>query len=127
MAVRGGKALVVAMLISFLLVQGTLGDLHSCFCRCYKRCMKQTHKHDACVKHCMDTRAHCFFGCSTRSTPSVMALDDLVNPARDEDMMTVAAGGADHGEFNITEGSVEAPAGGADHGEFNAAQEDAAP
>lgn len=39
--------------------------------------------------------------------------------ARDEDTMTVAAGGADHGEFHITEGSVAAPAGGADHGEFN--------
>nr|QCX08909.1 jekyll 1 [Triticum monococcum subsp. aegilopoides] len=127
MAVRGGKALVVAMLISFLLVQGSLGDLHSCFCRCYKRCMKQTRNHDVCVVNCMDTPAKCFFGC-LRSTPSVMALDDdLVNPVTDERSMAVPAGGADHGEFHITEGSVEAPTGGADHGKFNVAEEDAAP
>nr|CAK12618.1 JEKYLL protein precursor [Hordeum vulgare subsp. vulgare] len=119
MAARGGKALVLAMLISFLAVQGTLGDLHKCFCGCYTKCMKQTAGHDACVKQCMNPHGKCFFGCRRKSTPSMMALADHVNPDRDEDTMTVAAEGADHGKFNVTEGSMAVPAGGADHGEFN--------
>ncbi|KAI5000124.1 uncharacterized protein LOC123444291 [Hordeum vulgare subsp. vulgare] len=53
MAARGGKALVLAMLISFLAVQGTLGDFpfRCCHCDEYRRC-KSNHpglEEDHCI------------------------------------------------------------------------------
>ncbi|KAF7037747.1 hypothetical protein CFC21_048056 [Triticum aestivum] len=124
MAARGGKALVLAMLISFLAVQGTLGsDFAACYCHHNKVCTKQwPRKPVYCMKKSLED---CTGWTCSKKPPSVMPLADAVNP--DEGSMAVPAGGADHGEFNITEGSMAAPAGGADHGDFNTAEEDAAP
>nr|QCX08907.1 jekyll 3 [Secale cereale] len=129
MAARGGKALVLAMLLSFLAVQGTLGfDFAACYCHHHSTCLAQTPGSSGKEFHCVKTSLAACTGwrCSKRH-PSVMPLADPVNPVTDEGSMAVPAGGADHAEFHITEGSVEAPAGGADHGDFNTSEEDAAP
>nr|QCX08904.1 jekyll 3 [Aegilops speltoides] len=129
MAARGGKALVLAMLISFLAVQGTLGlDFAACYCQHNKWCMKLMPPGSGTELYCLkkSIRECTSLRCSKRA-PSVMPLADPVNPVTDEGSMAVPAGGADHGEFHITEGSVAAAAGGADHGDFNTAEEDAAP
>ncbi|CDJ26291.1 hypothetical protein CFC21_042174 [Triticum aestivum] len=129
MAARAGKALALAMLISFLVVQGTTGKLtENCYCVFYNWCFNfgpKPRDHVICMEKSLK---HCFKGCPrTATTPYVTPLADLVNPVTDEGSMAVPAGGADHGEFHVTEGSVAAPAGGADHGKFNVAEEDAAP
>nr|QCX08906.1 jekyll 3 [Elymus villosus] len=129
MAARGGKALVLAMLISFLAVQGTLGfDFAACYCEHNKWCTNHTPPSSGRELYCLKKgiRECTSLRCSKR-TPSVMPLADAVNTVTDEGSMAVPAGGADRGEFNVAEDSMAAPAGGADHGEFIVAEEDAAP
>nr|QCX08905.1 jekyll 3 [Agropyron cristatum] len=129
MAARGGKALVLAILISFLVVQGTLGfDFAACYCDLHSACILHTPRSSGKEFHCMKTSlAACTDRRCSKKPPSVMPLTDPVNPVTDEGSMAVPAGGADHGEFNVAEGSVAAPVGVADHGEFIVAEEDAAP
>ncbi|XP_044976903.1 uncharacterized protein LOC123444290 [Hordeum vulgare subsp. vulgare] len=122
MAARGGKALVLAMLISFLAVQGTpVFDFAACYCHLHKGCLLHTPASSTKEFHCvMTSLATCTDRRCSKITPSVMPLADAVNT--DEGSMAVPAGGADHGEFNVAERSMAAPAEGADHSQFNFAE-----
>ncbi|XBI28938.1 hypothetical protein VPH35_053053 [Triticum aestivum] len=82
MAARAGKALALAMLISFLVVQGTTGKLtENCYCVFYNWCFNfgpKPRDHVICMEKSLK---HCFKGCPrTATTPYVTPLADLVNP-----------------------------------------------
>ncbi|KAF7023698.1 hypothetical protein CFC21_036163 [Triticum aestivum] len=98
MAVRGGKALVVAMLISLLLVQGGLGEFRCCHCRVYRKCMNNPRRkpteegYNYCIlKSFKDCRAAFKHGCpksgcKQRADPDMGAA------------FAAAAGGRNHSE-----------------------------
>ncbi|KAM3332442.1 hypothetical protein ACQJBY_027944 [Aegilops geniculata] len=99
MAVRGGKALVAAMLISFLLVQGALGEFRCCHCNVYRNCMlnhRKTTQEDHCIlKSFKDCRAAFKrgcpkSGCKQRADPDMGAA------------FAAAAGGRNHSEASGT-------------------------
>uniref|UniRef100_A0A0A8XWD0 Embryo surrounding factor 1 brassicaceae domain-containing protein n=1 Tax=Arundo donax TaxID=35708 RepID=A0A0A8XWD0_ARUDO len=96
------KALLVATLVTSLLLQGTLGDFHCCFCNCYNDCKRgKTHPKDRerCHWECFK-KPDCKFSCQDVGHCKA-PYDDLVRPAG----MGVAlgAGGGSQAEANGTE------------------------
>ncbi|PUZ55025.1 hypothetical protein GQ55_5G179400 [Panicum hallii var. hallii] len=119
------RALLVATLVSFLLMQGVAGVFEACFCSCYNDC-KRNNPHlpnakEKCHWWCFkDSR--CSFSCKNRGHRGQSSSDDAVGVA------IASGGGRLGGMVNGTgAGGAVAAGGGSSLGMVNGTGEGAAP